>query len=146
MNEKIKLKLSTIYNLLGKNNAVYDRIYLLFWLFFFLKLKLISNFLVYHFPSCNLFFKERYLEHNVDTLLGMQLELISLLSHCFQYLKGAKILMFEFGISLSLNMFIIQPDRISETIIALLDVLIMIRCLQLLWLCQVHFEFFHQVA
>ncbi len=63
---------------------------------------------------------------------GRQLKLISLLFNCFPYFKEAKIPMLEFAIFLGLDMYSTQSIRISKSISELFDVLIMIKCLQLL--------------
>ena len=99
LNEIIQSRWSTIKSLQGENHAVHDQIYFSFRLFSFLKLELISDFLIYRLHSCNVSFQEWYVELRVDAVdatISRQLELTSLLFNCIQYLKGARILMLEF--------------------------------------------------
>lgn len=132
INGVIQPRRLTINSLFGKDHTIYNRIYFLLWLFPFLKLELICNFLIYCLPSCNVSFQEQYIKYKVNTPLCRQLELVNLLLNCFHYFKGAKILMLQFEILFCFNMFTTQPDRFSRPIYALFNVLIMIKCLQLL--------------
>ncbi len=102
-------------------------------------------FFIYHLLFCNVSFQKRCIKHKINSPFRRQFKLISLLVNCFQHLEVAKIFMFEFGISLDLDMFFAQPGRILDPIITLFDNFIMIKCLQLLWLYRVDFQFFYQV-